>query len=178
MKIKLLSLLLLVGTFTYAHEVTMSCPEAGRVRMNCTDFGGLPYVKITLTAGTWGNGSVDTLFKIGPSFAFVVYAPVPPNQSVEIVFQNTNHSGTANGEVYRVKTPKCTALPLTWGKFTVEDVGVNTVKASITVYDVSQVNRLEFRVRREGTKEWVTKGIVFPAEVKEGKTYTVTFKID
>lgn len=175
MKTILLSILMLIGSATYAHHVVQSCAGNGRIKMDATDFqdGGKTHVKVTLQNEVWGNGQSDTLFKIAPDYAFTIYVPMGAGV---VTFQNTNHNGSSNGETYVVNTISCTSLPLVFGKVTARKLSAGEGEVTFTVHSVENVSHVNVLVSLDG-KSYKVKAVVFPSEGTESKTYSIKFKL-
>lgn len=175
MKTILLSILMLIGSATYAHHVQQYCQSGGRVKMVGTDFrdGGKTYVKVTLQNGLWENGSSDTLVKLDKDYAFCIYVP---NGAGLVTFQNTNHNGASHGEIYCVQTISCTSLPLVFGKVTARKLSAGEGEVTFTVHSVENVSYVNVLVSLDG-KTYKVRAVVFPTEGTESKTYSVKFKL-
>jgi hypothetical protein len=177
MKTTILALLMAFSLGANAHEITNAGCSGGRVKLIGSDFqdGGKTWVKASLSYGTWGNGSADTLIKLDVDYSFCVFVPVG-SSAVVVTFKNTNHTGNANGETMTYAVVPCSTLPLKFGKISVVKAGDGTAKVNIPVYDVENVQRIEVRVSVDG-KSYVVRGIVFPEQGKEQRNYSITIKL-
>jgi hypothetical protein len=180
MKQRLLLACLFISGLAAAHDIKPLCWNDGRFKFACSDFadGGKDYVKIHISSGTWGNGTADTLFKIAPSFQFVVFVPQPDiNTPITVTFTNTNVNGSAHGETHIVLTSNCNALPLKFGKIKAERLDEETVRVYVTVYNVENVKEILINISVDG-RAYQTRATIIPDQGLSEKTYTATIKIE